>query len=149
MAPACRATPSGHEPAPPASTTASGSPPRRGGSPAGSSELRLLAPLAPGSVLGGFTIREIRGVEQGTLGVVCARGKEQVRLDVALADPEGALPPATAGRYAIFYSLRGAVPEDGDRLAQDLAAVITVNAAAPTPGGMTTFTPEAKPAMAL
>jgi hypothetical protein len=149
MAPACRADPPGPDPAPSSSTPASAPPPHRGGRPASAAELGVLAPLAPGSVLGGFTIREIRAVEHGTLRVVCARGNEVVRLDVALADPEGALPPATAGRYAIFYSLRGAAPEDGDRLAQDFAAVIATNAAAPVPAGMTTFTPDAKPGMAL
>jgi hypothetical protein len=144
---ACRATRRAPSPSP--STAASTAPPSRAAGPA---ELGLLAPLTPGSVLGGFTVREIHAVEHGLLRVVCARDKkdkEVVRLDVALAAPEGALPPATAGRYAIFYSLRGAMPEDADRLANELAAVIKGNAAAPAPAGMTTFTPEAKPGTAL
>jgi hypothetical protein len=116
---------------------------------AGAAELSLVAPLVPGSKLGGFVIREIRGVERGRERVVCAHDDAVVRLDVMLADPEGTLPPATAGRYAVFYSLRGATPEDGERLARKLAAVITANAAAPEPPGMTTFTPNTKPAMTL
>ena len=72
--------------------------------------------------------------------VVVARKDAVVRLDIALADPEGPVPPATAGRYAIFYSLRGATPDDGERLAKKLAAAISRNGA-PPPAGMTTFTP--------
>ena len=73
--------------------------------------------------------------------VVFARKDAVVRLDVALVDPEGPVPPATAGRYAVYYSLRGATPEDGERLAKKLAGVIARNAA-PPPAGMTTFKPD-------
>jgi hypothetical protein len=135
-------------PAPPpssASATASSAPPR----PAGPAELALVAPLAPGSDLIGFTVREIRAVERGRLRVVCVKDKAVVRLDVALLDPDGALPPASAGRYAVFYSLRGAAPEDGDRLSRKLARILEAHAAAPPPPGMTTFTPEARPATEL
>ncbi len=117
---------------------------------AGTAELRLVAPLTPGSDLGGFTVREIRGVEQGHMRLVCAQGKAVVRLDIALADadPDGGdapSPPATAGRYAIFYSLRGgATPDDGDRLSQQLARVVQPNLAGPTPEGMTVFRPGPK-----
>lgn len=121
---------------------------------AGPDELRLLAPLVVGADLGGFTVRRIRGVEGGVLRLSCARGREVVRLDVALAGDgpdggEGPPPPATAGRYAIFYALVGAVPEDGERLARLLGRVIEGNAGAPAPAGMTTFAPAPKPAISL
>ncbi len=128
-----------------APATASSAPPR----PAGSAELALVAPLAPGSALLDFSIREIRAVDRGRLRVVCVKDRAVVRLDVALLDPEGALPPASAGRYAVFYSLRGAAEEDGDRLARKLARVIERHPEAPPPPGMTTFVPEARPATEL
>jgi hypothetical protein len=117
--------------------------------PAGPAELALVSPLAPGSALAGFVIREIRGVERGRLRVVCARERAVVRLDVALVDPEGPLPPAVAGRYAVFYSLKGATPEEGERLAQKLAKAIGANAAVEPPPGMTTFKPDPTPATEL
>jgi hypothetical protein len=148
--------PGGRDQAPAPSTTASAvgsntvspSPPKA----PGPEELAVLAPLAVGSDLGGFKVREIQGVERGVMRIVCAREKEIVRLDVAFADESDAstmLPPATAGRYAIFYSLRGAVPEDGDRLARALAKVLLANAAAPAPAGMTIWTPRPKPPTTL
>jgi hypothetical protein len=117
-------------------------------------ELAVVAPLAPGSDLGGFVVREIRGVERGRMRVVCEKGRDTVRLDVALdgAAPDagaGALPPATAGKFAIFYALDGgATPEDGERLAKALAVVIG-RGKAPPPPGMTPFTPGPKPPTAL
>jgi hypothetical protein len=114
--------------------------------PAGPAELALIAPLVPGGALLDFAVREIRAVDRGRLRVVCVKDKAVVRLDVALLDPEGVLPPASAGRYAVFYSLRGATPEDGERLAHKLARVIEPNAAkGPPPPGMTTFTPDQRP----
>ena len=114
--------------------------------PAGSAELALVAPIVPGGVLLDFAVREIRAVDRGRLRVVCVKDKAVVRLDVALLDPEGALPPATAGRYAVFYSLRGATPEDGERLARKLARVIEAHASTPPPPpGMSTFTPDERP----
>jgi hypothetical protein len=120
----------------------------------GEAELRLLAPLVVGSNLGGFKVREIHGVDGGVLRLSCARGREVVRLDVALAGDapdggEGPLPPATAGRYAIFYGLLGAAPEDGERLALLLGRVIGKHADVPVPPGMTTFEPSPRPAMTL
>jgi hypothetical protein len=127
------------------SATASSAPPR----PAGSAELALVAPLAPGSDLLDFRVREIRAVDRGRLRVVCVKDKAVVRLDITLADPEGLLPPASAGRYAVFYSLRGAAPEDGERLALKLARILEPHAAAAPPQGMTTFIPDEKPATEL
>jgi hypothetical protein len=117
---------------------------------AGLAERALVAPLAPGSDLAGFTVREIHGVWHGVMRVVLVKGAAEVRLDVALADPEApAAPAATAGRYAIFYAIHGASPEDGERLAQKLGELISTHAAEPAPPGMTVFEPKPKPGTAL
>ncbi len=100
-----------------------------------------MSPLSRGSEVAGFVVREISGVRKGRMRVVLARKEAVVRLDIALVDPEGPVPPATAGRYAVYYSLRGSTPEDGERLAKKLAAAIQKNNA-PPPAGMTTFTPD-------
>jgi hypothetical protein len=117
--------------------------------PAGPAELALVAPLAKGSDLGGFEVREISAVEEGTMRVVCAKERAVVRLYVALADEEGALPPATAGKFAVFYAARGATPEDAERLSKKLAGVIGLNTGAAAPAGMTTYKPKPKPATTL
>jgi hypothetical protein len=109
-----------------------------------------VAPLLPGADLAGFTVLHVRGVDQGRMRVVAARADAEVRLDVALADPEEPVsPPAKAGRYAIFYSLRGATPADGERLAQKLGAIIAANPSAPPPPGMTAWSPGPKPGTTL
>jgi hypothetical protein len=119
--------------------------------PAGSAELALVAPLTAGSTIGGFTVRAVHGVQDGVFRVVCAKDKAVVRLDVALLDDsEGApSPPATAGRYAIYYSLRGATPEEGEQLATKLARAISGNASALVPPGLAPFKPKPKPGMSL
>jgi hypothetical protein len=117
---------------------------------AGPAERALVAPLAPGDDLGGFAVRALQGVERGRMRVVLTKGDAEVRLDVALADPDARMPPAaTAGRYAVFYSLHGASPEDGERLAQKLGALIGAHADVPAPPGMTVFTPAPKPGTPL
>jgi hypothetical protein len=110
-----------------------------------------VAPLAAGSTFGGFTVRAVHGVHDGVFRVVCAKDKAVVRLDVALLDDsDGApSPPATAGRYAIYYSLRGATPEDGEQLATRLARVIRNNASAAVPPGLAPFKPNPKPGITL
>jgi hypothetical protein len=117
--------------------------------PASSAELALVAPLVAGSDLAGFTVREIQGVRNGRLRVVCVKSKARVGLEVALVDPDGAAPPASAGRYGIYYTLRGATPEEGERLALALARVIQVNADAGAPLGLAPFVPDPKPGTAL
>ena len=91
----------------------------------------------------------IDAVEEGTLRVVCGKGKGVVRLFVALADENGAAAPATAGRFAVFYAVRGVLPEDGEKLAKKLAEVIGANTGAAAPAGMTTFKPKPKPGTVL
>ncbi len=108
-----------------------------------------MAPLEAGRSLGGFTVREVRGVEDGSMLVVCVKDRATVKLQVALADPEGALPPATAGRFAVYYSLRGATPAEGESLAKKLAEILRKNPDVPPPLGMTTFAPGEKPGTSL
>ena len=116
---------------------------------AGPAELALVAPLVPGSSLAGFGVREIQGVERGWMRVVCVKDRATVTLYVALTDPEGVVPPATAGRFAVYYGLRGAAPDEGERLAKQLAGLIHGNPDAPPPPGMTTFAPGEKPGTPL
>ena len=130
------------EPAPPPGRDGGGPPKPR---PAGPAERALLAPLTEGSPLGGFEVREIHAVSaEGLLRVICVQGRAVVRLNVALAAPadDGPAPPAVAGRYAIFYSLKNASPEEGERLAVELSTVLKANAAAPAPPGLSPFTPK-------
>lgn len=117
--------------------------------PAGAEELALVAPLAKGSELGGFEIRDIHGVRDGVMRLVCVKAQATVRLDIALAADGGPEPPATAGPYAIYYSLKGAFPEEGLALAQKLAKVLAAHEDAPPPKGMTRFVPKKKPGTTL
>lgn len=115
---------------------------------AGADELAVVAPIVAGKALvKGWTVRDVYAVRDGTMRVACAadEGKGRVDLEVALYDDSSPLPPAMAGRYAIFYSSRRTVPEDAEKLAQALAAVIEKNQAAPAPKGMTKFSPKPKP----
>ncbi|MDI1431122.1 hypothetical protein [Polyangium sorediatum] len=109
--------------------------------PAGPAELALVAPLAPGSTLDGFAVREIRAVQDGVLTLVCEKDRAAVRLSVALAVDDGPTPPAFAGKYAVFYSARGSDPADGERLAKALAAILEKHPDVPVPPGMTSFVP--------
>lgn len=117
--------------------------------PAGAEELALVAPLAKGSELGGYEVRDIFGVQDGVMRLVCVKAQATVRLDIALSGEGGPEPPATAGKYAIYYSLKGAFPEDGLALAQKLAKVLEGHQDAPAPKGMTRFVPKQKPGTTL
>lgn len=117
--------------------------------PPSAEELALIAPIARGSEIDGFIVRDVRGVEDGRMRLVCVRDEAVVRLDVALLDPDGPLPPASAGRYAVYYSLKGATPEDGDKLAKRLAAALGAHVDSPPPAGMTRFIPRDKPGTRL
>lgn len=111
---------------------------------ASAAELALLAPLTPGSALADFEVTEIVGVgPEGSLRVVCERGAVGVALDVALAAEGEPTPPARAGRYAIFYALRGASPAEGEQLAVALAAFLEHNAGAAIPPGLGPYRPGA------
>jgi hypothetical protein len=109
---------------------------------AGSPERALVAPLAPGSALGDFRVRTISAVERGTFSVVCERGRETMRLVIAL-DGGAARPAATAGPYAIFYvASEGGGGGDGARLAQTLATTLSRNLDHAAPPGLGRFQPE-------
>jgi hypothetical protein len=109
--------------------------------PATAEEMAVIAPLTKGSSLAGWEVVRVEGSERGALRVVCVQKRAVVRLYIALAADDGPAPPATAGKFAIFYSLKDASAEDGERLATELAAVIEKNKDAPPPPGMTPFQP--------
>jgi hypothetical protein len=111
----------------------------RGPMPISDAEAALIAPLKAGAALEDYQVREVHGVTHGYERLVCTRGAGVVQLDVALAGDTRA--PATAGRYAIFYSLKDAPDADGQKLAKALAAIVLTHAENPPPPGMTVFTP--------
>jgi hypothetical protein len=128
-----------------ASASASGSntaPPEAPPRAASAAELAIIAPAAPDAKLEDFDIREVRGVARGTMEVHCEKGATRVVLSIALVVEGGPVPPASTDRYAVFYSLRGATPEDGERLAKALAALLKKNGAAAVPPGMGPFVPK-------
>lgn len=111
--------------------------------PAGPTELALLAPLRVGSSLGdSCVIARIDAVTGGRIALRCAQGQARpavIELDVTLASPDAPPPPATSGRYAIFYSADRAQSADAARLAAALARVLDAHAADPPPPGLTAF----------
>ena len=109
--------------------------------PAGDVELAIFAPIVVGSTSKGWKIEAISAVHEGAITVrfVEEQGRGVVDLFVAKTSDDGATPPVTAGRYAIFYSARRALPEDGDRLAKVLARAIEKNPAAPVPLGLAPY----------
>jgi hypothetical protein len=112
-------------------------------------EAAIVAPLTSGSDLAGYKVREIQGVKEGVMRVVCAKDQAIVRLQIALAADEGPSAPATTGRYAVFYSAKGTSPQEGERLAKALAKILEGNAAKPPPAGLAPFKPKPKPGTAL
>lgn len=112
--------------------------------PAGPAELAILAPIVVGSTSKGWKVEAIHAVRDGTVTVrfIEEKGDGVLDLLVALNSDEGVLPPATAGRYAVFYEAHRAVPEDGERLAQVLARILEKNQRAPVPPGLGRFEPQ-------
>lgn len=109
--------------------------------PAGSAELALVAPLAPGSTFEGWTVRHVSGVHEGRIRIELERGSERAALSIHAAKG-GPTPPATAGPYAVYYSARGAV--DGEQLARALAKVLEQHAGQPVPAGLGEFREESR-----
>jgi len=112
--------------------------------PAGPIELLILAPIVVGSTSKGWKVEAIHAVRGGTITVSFAeeKGSGVINLLVALSSDDGVMPPATAGRYAVFYEARGAVPEEGERLAGVLARTLEKNQSAPVPPGLGRFEPQ-------
>jgi hypothetical protein len=122
--------------APSASASAAAAPP-----PAGPAELAIVAPIIVGSTSKGWKVEAISAVHEGTIDVkfVEEKGRGVIDLFVATSSEDGAVPPATAGRYAVYFSARRALPEDADRLARVLAKAIEKNQGAPVPPGLGPF----------
>ena len=116
-------------------------PPAAKAPPAGPAELAIFAPIVVGSTSKGWKIEEISAVHEGTIHVrfIEEKGRGVVDLFVAQPSEDGATPPVTTDRYAIFYSARRALPEDGDRLAKVLARAIEKNPTAPLPPGLAPY----------
>jgi hypothetical protein len=104
-------------------------------------ELRLLAPLGVGASLGDYTIDRITPVEEGVISIRCTHGPKSVTLQVALASPEAPAPPATSGRYAVYYSGRAA-GRDAMSLCTALAQALDANASVPVPSGLSSLPSE-------
>jgi hypothetical protein len=109
--------------------------------PAGPTELAIFAPIIVGSTSKGWKIEAISAVHEGVITVrfIEEKGRGVIDLYVAANTDEGPTPPATTGPYAIFYSARRALPEDGDRLAGVLARAIEKNKTAPVPPGLAPY----------
>lgn len=113
--------------------------------PAGPEELALIAPLVIGSKLGDYEITKIHAIHKGVLEIVCRHDRSQVRLSIALLSEKGPAPPAQAGKYAVFYSLRNGDPAEAERLAKSLAEIVEKHSDVAVPKGMTEFVPAAIP----
>jgi len=123
--------------------------PRRAPPAPTAADLALLSPLKPGETLAGWQVTEIQGIESGVLGVVVSRNQSSVRLIVALASDEGPAAPASAGRFAVYYSARRTLPDDARSLAGALADVLSKNQGVPVPSGLGPFNPAPKPGVPL
>jgi hypothetical protein len=116
-------------------------PPRSNGS---RSDLALLSPLHEGSRLGSFEVAEIRPIgDDGVLQLVLHKGRAEVRLSVALASDGGPSPPASAGRYSVFYAVdhadNAAKSAEGEELASALATILRANEGVPAPPRLAPF----------
>ena len=119
--------------------------------PAGPVELAIVAPIVVGSTSKGWKVEAISAVHEGAIVVsfVEEKGQGAVDLFVTESAEDEVAPPATAGRYAVFYEARRAVPEEGERLAKVLARVLEKNQSAPAPPGLGVFEPRPQQRHAL
>lgn len=123
----------------PGTGSGGGAAPRQSASAA---DRAFLGALREGSPLAGYEVVAVAPVgDDGVLRIACRRDGAVVQLLVALASREGPSPPASAGRYAVFYSAPPARSADGPRLALALAEVLRANARAPAPHGLGPFAP--------
>lgn len=100
-----------------------------------------MAPIVVGGSLSDFEVIEVQAVQKGALGIVCRKGRSVVRLWISLASDKGPEPPATAGKYAVFYAVRSGDPADAERLAKTLAEIVEKHSDVPVPKGLTEFVP--------
>jgi hypothetical protein len=107
--------------------------------PAGPDELAIVAPLAPGDRLGDWVVRSVSAVVDGRMRVTLRKDKRLLRLEILLASEDGPAPPASSGKYAIFYRGRGAEPDEAAKAARSLADVISKHRDVRPPPGMTSF----------
>jgi hypothetical protein len=110
-------------------------------SSAGPEELALIAPLVVGGSLLDFEVVEIQALQKGVLNIVCRKGRSNVRLWIALAAEKSPEPPAEAGKYAVFYSVRSGDPVDAEKLTKALAEIVKKHSDVPVPKGMAEFVP--------
>jgi hypothetical protein len=113
--------------------------------PAGPEELALVAPLVVGGSLDSFEVTEIQAIRKGVLNVACRKDRAIVRLWIALDAEKAPKPPAVAGKYAVFYSVRDGDGAEAERLAKALAQIVEKHADLPAPKGMTEFVPAGIP----
>ncbi len=126
------------EPSVVADAPAAGPEPAPAASP---SELAVVAPLAAGADLGGWTVDGIEGVRDGAISVVLHRDEQRFSLRVALDAPDGPLAPARVGRYAIYYT-NGIDGAEAQSLATALQAVIATHPDVEPPPGLGVITVE-------
>ena len=124
------------------SAAPTGSPARPSPPPAaGSAELALVAPIAPGARFEGWMVRRVSSVHAGAIRIELERGSERAALTIHAAKG-GPSPPATAGPYAVYYSSRD--PAEGERLSRALAAVLFQHRDRPVPAGLDGFREETR-----
>lgn len=107
--------------------------------PAGPAELALVAPLELGSDLDGWEVSYIGAVTEGRLPLAVAHEGRKLGLEVVLSSDDGPEPAAATRRFHVYYRSRGAIPEDGAKLALALARVLAKNGAVDAPPGMTVY----------
>ena len=119
--------------------------------PAGPAELALIEPLVPGLEHDGWLLRTVSGVQDGVMRLAFEQTKEKGRVVViiALEADDGPTPPATAGRFALFYTSKRVESDDAAALTRGVAEIVRGHKAARIPAGMTVYRPEKKPGQSL
>jgi hypothetical protein len=112
-------------------------------------EMALLSPLKPGEMLAGWHVVAIQGIQDGVLVVVVSQDDRSVRLIVALSSEDGPVPPASAGRFAVYYSAHHTPSDEALSLASALADVLRNNQNVPVPPRLAPFDPPPKPGISL
>jgi hypothetical protein len=102
-------------------------------------EQALVTKLLPDNKLEDFAVREVHGADHSPLEIVCVKDAARVVLSIARSVEGGPAAPASAGPYAVFYSVRGTGSDEGERLAKALAKRLEANLSAPVPAGLGPF----------